>query len=255
MNDFERQSKILEILEKEKSVSVNKLVQLLFVSPATVRRDLTEMAKKGLIKRTHGGAILHASANDETSILIREEMNKKEKRMIASEAAKYITNNQSMFLDSSSTVGAIVPFLNDFHYLTIITNGLNTALKISQTTKFKVYIPDGFINSNSNSIIGDFTGNAISHLNCDLVILSTAGFDIETGFTEATIEASKIKRTMIKRSTKRILLIDSSKFGKKYLSNTCGIQDIDILITDKKPEQKYLDYLSQFDLEVVICEK
>lgn len=255
MNDFARESKILEILEKEKSVSVNKLVSLLFVSPATVRRDLQEMSKKGLIKRTHGGAILHASTHEETSILVREETNKKEKRIIAEAATKYLNNNQSMFLDSSSTAGAIIPFLNDFRYLTIITNGLNSALKISQTTKFKVYIPDGFINSNSNSIIGDYTSNSISNLHCDVFLFSAAGFDIESGFTEATIEQSKIKQIMMRNSKKKIMLLDSTKFGKSYLCKTCDPVDIDVLIIDKKPDQKYLDYLAQFDMEVIICEK
>ncbi|MCQ3035901.1 MAG: DeoR family transcriptional regulator, partial [Bacilli bacterium] len=79
MLENERQIKIIEILEKEKKVTVNDLVKTLFVSPATIRRDLSEMASRGLLKRIHGGAILYASSSQESSILIRENSNKDEK--------------------------------------------------------------------------------------------------------------------------------------------------------------------------------
>lgn len=252
MSDFERQKKILEILNQEKRVSANKLVKMLYVSPATIRRELESMSKRGLLKRVHGGAILVSSGSEESALEIREETNKKEKKNICEKCIEFIKNNQSMFLDSSSTVSTIVSYLNEFQNLTIITNGMSAALQIAQKTNFKVYVPDGFIKSQSNSILGDCTNKTLSNLYCDLFISPCAGFEIGRGITEATIETAEIKKIMLKNSTKRILLIDSSKFGHTYLAKTCDVSDIDIIITEKAPDQKYIDYIDQMGAKLII---
>lgn len=251
MNDFTRQAQIMEILKNEKSVSVNKLVKTLFVSQATIRRDLETMAKQGLLKRTHGGAILFASSSEESSILIREETMKKEKREIAELCIPYLKNNISLFFDSSSTVSNLIPFLNNFQYLTIITNGLSTSLMITQKTNFKVFVPSGFVQSQSNSILGETSTKTISDLFCDIFIFSCAGLSLENGVTEASLEQADMKKLMLKNSRKKILLIDSSKFGQTYLAKSTDIADIDIIITDKKPEQKFVDYILQLGIELV----
>lgn len=254
MSDFERQKKILEILEDKKRVSTNKLVKMLYVSPATIRRELESMSKRGLLKRIHGGAILVSSGSEESALEIREETNKKEKKTICEKCIEFIKSNQSLFLDSSSTVSTISQYLNDFQNLTIITNGVSAALQIAQKTNFKVFVPGGFIRSQSNSILGDCTNRSLSNIYCDVFISSCAGFEIGKGITEATIENAETKKIMIKNSQMRILLIDSSKFGKTYLAKTCDISDIDIIITEKKPDQKYIDFISQFDTKLIVCE-
>lgn len=252
MSDFDREKKILEILKEKKRVSANSLVKLLYVSPATVRRELDSMSKRGLLKRVHGGAILVSSGSEESALEIREETNKKEKRYICEKCVELIKNNQSMFLDSSSTVATIIQYLNEFQNLTIITNGVSAALKVAQKTNLKVYVPDGFVKSQSNSILGDCTNKTLSNLYCDLFIFSCAGFEIGSGITEATIETAQIKKIMFKNSKKRILLIDSSKFGKTYLAKTFDPCEVDVIITEKEPGQKYVDYIKQLGIQLII---
>lgn len=251
MSDLSREEQILEILKNEKSVSVNKLVKTLYVSPATVRRDLESMAKKGLLKRTHGGAIPFASSSAEASLFIREETMKKEKREIALKCIDFLKNNESIFLDSSSTAGNLVPFLNQFQYLTIITNGLSTALLIGQKTNFRVFLPSGFVQNQSNSILGDTSSKTLANLYCDLFIFSCAGFSLDYGLTEASVEQAEIKNLMMRNSKKRILLIDSSKFDKHYLAKSMDITDVDIVISDKKPPQHVVDYLESLNIKLV----
>ena len=94
MSDITRQNQIMEILNEEKSVSVSKLIKRLYVSPATIRRDLEDMAKKGLLKRVHGGAILFASKNEESSIITRSKTMVQEKRAIAASTINFLKNNQ-----------------------------------------------------------------------------------------------------------------------------------------------------------------
>ena len=135
----ERQDEILQLIKERKSVSVNEISEELFVSCATVRRDLNAMEKAGLIRRTHGGAVLAGSTSDESGILIREQEHVIEKKSIAAIAVKLIKNGNSLYLDSSSTVGKIVPLLSRFSFISIVTNGLKNALLLSETSNARVY--------------------------------------------------------------------------------------------------------------------
>lgn len=254
MKEQERQQQILELLKIKENVSVIKLINALEVSPATIRRDLTKMEAKGLIKRVHGGAILFVSNNAETSLILREEENKKEKKELCERAVDFIQNNQSVFLDSSSTVAHIVPFLNNFQYLVLVTNGLNIALQIGSQTKFMAFVPSGFVKTQSNSITGETVISSLSKIKCDVIIFSCAGISNEFDICEPSIEVSEIKNLMMKNA-KRILLVDSTKFNKNYFSKTCQLKDVDVLITEKMPEEKYIQYLKENNVQLVVTRK
>lgn len=255
MFENERHQKIMEILEKDKKVSVNKLVKTLYVSPATVRRDLCEMSKKGLLKRTYGGAILYASSSQESSIILRESVNKSQKVAICAKCLDFIKNNQSIFLDSSSTVTNLVDFLNERKFLTIITAGLTCASLMTQKTKFTTYIPGGFIQSHSNSIQGEMVTQSINKIHTDLFIFSCSGLSIDGGITESNIEQAEIKKVMAKNSQMRILLVDSSKIGKIYLAESVKLDDVDVIITDKKIDSNLRSYLLDRNIKIVECER
>ncbi len=240
MYAIERQDEIFQILKERKSVSVNELSKELFVSPATVRRDLSVMEKSGLIRRSHGGAILTGSSSDESSIIMREQENVVEKKEIAAVAVRLVKNNISLFLDSSSTVGKIVPLLARFNFISIVTNGLKNALLLSETTKARIYVACGMIQSQSNSILGADTVEYCSKLHTDIAFMSCNGIDIDNGMTEASIEQAKVKQTMLKNSSLKILLADKSKFGKTFMARSGGFGDIDYLITDVMPSPEYV---------------
>ena len=131
MLSLERQEEILEILNKNNSATVEELAQELFVSGATIRRDLRSMEKQGLIKRSHGGAMPFKSSAEESAFAIREQENTVAKKTIANLAVKLINKGDSVFLDSSSTTGLIIPMLNNFKYLSVTTTGLRNALLLS----------------------------------------------------------------------------------------------------------------------------
>jgi len=124
MLSIERHEQILQILMEKKSVTVGELSKTMFVSDATIRRDLSQMEKEGLIKRSHGGAVLFESTNDETSILMREQENIKQKKVIAEIALKFIKNHDTLLVDSSSTAGMVIPLLKNFKFISVITNGI-----------------------------------------------------------------------------------------------------------------------------------
>lgn len=251
MYNIEREDSILEILRKSKSISVEKLADILYVSSATVRRDLSAMARKGLIKRTFGGAVIADSPNEELSIAVREQSMTKSKRRIATKAVELIKDNQSVFFDSSSTVCYMVDELSRFHSLAVATNGLNIAMLLSQKTDFKVLLTSGVVQSRSNSALGVFVDEAISRLFCDIFFFSCGGIDLSHGITESNFDQSGVKRAMMAHSSLKVLLVDSSKFGKFFFSRTCDVLEVDVIVTDAQPSPEYVNYFSNHGIKLI----
>jgi DeoR family fructose operon transcriptional repressor len=251
MLSLERQDEILQILNKNKSATVEELANELFVSGATIRRDLRAMEKQGLIKRSHGGAMPFKSSAEESAFAIREQENTSAKRSIANLAVKLIKNGDSVFLDSSSTVGLLIPMLNNFNYLSVTTTGLRNAMLLSQTSNVKIYIAGGQIQNHSNSIIGTDTMDYISRIHADITLISCSGLDLTNGFTDASIEQAKLKQQMKRNSKKIAMLCDSTKFGKTFLCTDFHFDDIDYLITEKLPPQEYIDKISQTKCKIL----
>ncbi|MBQ3219194.1 MAG: DeoR/GlpR transcriptional regulator [Clostridia bacterium] len=254
MLTLERQEEILEILNKNKSATVEELASELFVSGATIRRDLRAMEKQGLIKRSHGGAMPFKSSAEESAFAIREQENTVAKRSIAMLAAKLIHNGDSVFLDSSTTTGLMIPLLNNFNYLSVTTTGLRNALLLSQTNTVKIYIAGGQILNHSNSIIGSDTMDYISRIHADIAFISCSGVDLKNGFTDASIEQAKLKQQMKKNSKKIVMLCDSTKFNKTFLCTDFYFNDIDYLITEKLPPQQYVDRINATNCKLITPE-
>lgn len=248
----ERHNQIFNILRIKKSISVNELSKTLFVSSTTIRRDLSEMEKTGLIKRSHGGAVLFESLNDESSSSVRELEHIKEKKQIAELALSFIKSNSIIFMDPSSSAGMIIPFLSQYKYLTVITNGLKNSLQLSEKTDAKVHLPGGVVSPRSNSVVGSDTIEYISRVNAEISIISCGGININNGVTDASFEQSSVKRAMIKNSKIRLLLCDSSKFNMTFMCRTCGFEDIDYILTDKMPSEEYIEKISSYNCEVLV---
>lgn len=252
MLTLERQEEILEILNKNKSATVEELASELFVSGATIRRDLRSMEKQGLIKRSHGGAMPFKSSAEESAFAIREQENTSAKKTIANLAVKLINNGDSVFLDSSTTTGMLIPMFNNFKYLTVTTTGLRNALLLSQTDNVKIYIAGGQIQNHSNSIIGSDTMDYISRMHADISLISCSGITPENGFTDSSTEQARLKQRMRKNSKIVAMLCDSTKFGKTFLCTDFKFDDVDYLITDKTPPQEYLDKLASSKCKLII---
>ena len=254
MLTLERQEEILDILNKNKSATVDELASELFVSGATIRRDLRAMEKQGLIIRSHGGAMPFKSSAEESAFAIREQENTNAKRTIANLAVRLIKNGDSVFLDSSSTVGLIIPLFNNFNYLSVITTGLRNALLLSQTNNVKIYITGGQIQNHSNSIIGTDTMDYISRIHANITIISCTGIDLENGVTDSSIEQAKLKQQMRKNSEKVAVLCDSTKFGKTFLCKDFDFNEIDYLITEKLPPAEYLEKIASTKCKLITPE-
>ena len=251
MLSLERQEEILEILNKNKSATVDFLANSLYVSGATIRRDLKQMEQKGMIIRSHGGAMPFKSSSTETSFVVREQKDAQAKRKIASLAVRLIKNGDSIFVDSSSSTSYVMELLQDFTNITVTTTGIRNATILSSTDKVKVYIAGGLVSNHSNSITGTDTMDYISQIHADIAILSCTGISLQTGINDASIEQAKLKQRMRKNSNKVAILADSTKFGKTFMCHDFWFDEIDYLITEKMPPQEFLEALSKTKCKLI----
>lgn len=238
MLEMERLEYILGYLRENQTATVNNLSRRLFVSEATVRRDLTELERRGLVKRIHGGAALLDSTTGELPLYVRQQQNGNAKQYIAAQALRHIQNGQVIFLDASSTVMYLIPYFENFENLTIITNGVKTAQEL-QRLHHKTYCTGGLMLHHSAAYVGDFTMDFIRQFNADVVFFSSRGLSDSGMITDASQEETAVRKVMLGQSRKRLFLCDSSKFGKSYCYNLCPVSQIEVFISDKPfPEEK-----------------
>ena len=254
MLNIERHNIIMEILEKKKNATVEYLSSILYTSCATVRRDLTFLEKSGLVKRTHGGVILIDNTSNELPHIIRENTNKRKKVLLCNAALNFITNSYSLFLDSSSTVLNLVPFLNKFENLTVITNGVRTALDLIRTTTANVYISGGHIKQGSTSVVGTYANCFIKEFSPDIAIISCHALN-RGGVYEADEQQTHVKRQMLQNVKKTILLCDDSKFGVSCLFRLCGFESITAVITNAPPPPEISSVIENSGCELIVCSK
>lgn len=229
MAHTERSLQIIEYLKKSKTATVEELASSLYVSGATIRRDLTEMQKLGQIERSHGGAILVENA-DEISIFVRQVKNAGEKERAASIALKRLPEFSTVFIDNSSTCLAVAERMN-FSHKTVVTNGLQVAMCVARNDGVTLIMPGGEIKYNTTAALGAATIEALNNCRFDLALTSCTALDAG-GCYESSIESMHVKRTAIMNSKKRILIFDRTKINTTAPFRTAGLNRFGMLITD-----------------------
>ena len=228
----ERQNDILRKLKENKTASVSELAKELYVSEATIRRDLAEMKSMGLIERSHGGALLPENA-EEISIFFRMEKNASEKERAATKALPYIPPFKSVFIDSSSTALALAERI-DLNFKTVVTNNLQTAIQLSKKPNINLILLGGSVHFNTNSATGSWTARQLADFSFDLMISSCAAI-IGNEVFERSLEQKEIKRVAFERCKKRILLIDHSKFEAHGTYRLSDLKEYDLIAVDCAP--------------------
>ena len=252
MYDIEREKKILEILEQRGTVGVNRLAEIVFCSGSTIRRDLSRLEKKGLIKRTFGAVSLaNTVATDETAFSVRESENITVKKHLSKAAAEQLKSNQTIFIDSSTTLINIVPYLNSFKNLLIVTNGVRIASEISYRTNHKLIMIGGSIDSHTNSTIGSAALSQLNGLHFDVAIMSCAGVTMDFGFSEASFEMAELKKAALNNATTKIMVFDETKFGKNKAFQSAHINNLNLIITTPELSQTIVEDIKKLGVNVI----
>lgn len=228
-----RHNQLLELLKKKKFVTVAGLSALLYASEATIRRDLIKLQDDGLIQRTRGGAVYVEAAHLEWPLLFKNQVNSEKKQIIAGLAADFIKDQQTAFIDSSSTCMALAKRFSEKKGLTILTNGVMTSSILSETTDAEVYCACGKIYSKRSSIHGADTCEYVSRFRADIAFVSCRGIAADVGIMDFSNGDSMVKRAFRKHAKKLVLLADSTKHGQSFFHKTFDFSDVDIVVTDR----------------------
>lgn len=251
MLNIERLNYILKELQERKSVYVNELSEKYYVSPSTIRRDLDQLEKEGLIRRTYGGCVLIERQNAEIPLQLRNNEQSTEKDMIASLAAKLIQDGMFIFLDSTSTSAHLVKFLANHRDLKILTTSAQTALNCLDHVPAQIYCTGGWMSTYSRGFCGESARSRIEEFYTDISFFSVRGITFERGIADVNEDDVFLKQTILKNCRKSVLLCDSKKFGIISYRTVCDFSKIDYLITDKQPDNDWMEVLEKSNVKVI----
>lgn len=251
----ERRDRIIDLLQERKRITVKELSSEMGVSEATLRADLNKMELDGLLTRTHGGAVLNDEKENETSFNVRQKKNKVEKAKIASKAFQHIEEKQCILLDASSTALELAQLIKDTPIrLTIVTTGLQTALELKENPDITVILVGGVVTNKSTSIEGTLGLDILDSVNIDIMFTSANGFTVENGLEDFNLYEVQLKREIVKRASKVVALIDSSKIGKSSSAVFAKVEQVDKLITDEPINDDIRNQLLVKNVEIIIAD-
>lgn len=250
----ERRNLILEMLKRNERVDVLELCEKFDVTGATIRTDLKELEKKGLLKRTHGGAIrLEYDRTLEDTPLEREIT--EEKRKIARKAIELIEDNDVIGIDTGTTCTTFAEELiqSNKKNLSILTYDLRIALVVSENTSYNVQVLGGLLRNKYPYAFGGSVLSEISKFSIDKAFIATNAFDIEFGFSTPNYETAEIKKSLIDIAKKKIFLCDSPKINKRCFCSFANLENCDCLVVDDGIEQREIDSLSKKKVNIKIA--
>jgi DeoR/GlpR family transcriptional regulator of sugar metabolism len=249
---IERRNAILAKLNVEGKVIVADLSREFDVTEETIRRDLEKLDNEGLAKKTYGGAVLSQSLHTDLPFNVRKRSNIELKQKIAERIADLIQDGDYIMLDASSTAIYVVQYLkNKKSNITLITNSVEIMLELADKDDWNVLSTGGALKKGALSLVGTSAERMIRGFHVDLAVCSCKGIDLNMGITDSNEKDSVIKQAIFSAAEKKILAVDSSKFDKISFVRVCDISDVDTVVTDARPAERWVDTLKEKNIELI----
>ena len=229
---------ILQELLRAEKVSVVSLAKRLKVSEATIRRDLSELERRGVLLRSHGGAVtiqplLYEPFRHTSSYHEQDRKHAAEKRRIGLEAAKLVSSGETLAIGAGTTATQVARSVCLHKGITILTNAINVAMELSHRDDLKVFVTGGTLSGDWFALIGPTAIQSASEMFVDKVFIGVDGIHVEHGLTTNYPEQAAIHRAMMRQARQRIIVADHRKIGEIGTALIWPMEEIDIFITDK----------------------
>lgn len=254
MLPLERRQNIVEQISANRSVRVIELSEKFNVTEETIRRDLEKLEQKGILKRTYGGAVLTQCGDEERSFTGRSKENVDSKISMGQMASEIVQDGDVVMMDSSTTSLEVAKKLSDHQDLTIVTNSMIILTEMVQYNKINTVCIGGSLVRRALAFNGPIATKNINNYYADKVILSCKSIDMEKGIMETNDLEADVKRAMVATAKTVILVVDHTKFNRFSVSRLYDFSDIDIVITDIKPCEKWLAFFEKNGVECVFEE-
>ena len=248
----QRREKIQDYLAGHQIVRTADLMDLLEISEATVRRDLEWLEQKGILERTHGGAILSQRMIFEQEYQLRAQHHPEEKKRIGELAASLIEDGEIIFINSGTTATQVLQHIRRDARITVFTNNVSALADIGDPG-FHYYLTGGQYQSRSNSLAGRFALDNLGLVYANKVILGVDGVSLKHGCTVPTDPEAEVVRRMIERTKGQIIIVaDHSKWGVVSNFQIANINEIDKLVSDEGFSKSAIQDLAEHSIEVLI---
>lgn len=250
MNSKERRKEIIEILNGLGDLNINFLKNKFNVSEMTIYRDIQLLEEKGLLKKITSWSLGEDIFVHQVSPFFqRVKININAKKAIAKKALEFINDDNSLFIDGGSTNFLLVKEINNskLKKITVITNNIISQLELSKNQNIEVIATGGNI-IEEYSCVGIVTEKILDVFNADIAFITSKGISEDGKLFTPNINEGKVKELFIKRAIKKILIVDSTKFGIMGLYNFADINDFDMVITDRNIPSEFLKMLNGADL-------
>ncbi|WP_405851239.1 DeoR/GlpR family DNA-binding transcription regulator [Streptomyces sp. NBC_00090] len=263
MSKQERWSKLLELLAVDGRLEVEGAAATMAVSPATIRRDLDELADQQLLVRTRGGAIAHG-VSYELPLRYKSSRQVSEKQRIASAVADLLTPGDVVGLNGGTTTTEVARALtlrsgglaergenSAGPMFTVVTNALNIASELAVRPQFKIVVTGGVARPQTYELVGPLTQGVLNQVVLDVAVLGVDGVDPRLGVMTHHEDEAGISRLLTERARQVIIATDSSKMGKRAFARICGLDRIDVLVTDSGLAPDMAARLTEAGIEVI----
>ncbi len=229
-----RQRRIIEVVGLRGFASVEELAACLDVTTQTIRRDLTELASGGLLRRYHGGAGLSGEV-DQANYRRRKEEQAEAKRRMGRCVAGMISDGATVFLDTGTTLEAVAEALTARRALKVVTYSLRVANYLSERTDFSLSMPGGHVRNADGAMFGDGAAAFLRRFHLDVAVIGASGIDDQGMMTDDDFEEVALVRAAVAQARTVILAADATKFGRSAAVNLGPVADVAALVTDAEP--------------------
>jgi DeoR/GlpR family transcriptional regulator of sugar metabolism len=254
----ERLKWITHRLKISKSVQVNELAMEFGISPSMIRLDLKELEERGLLQRTHGGAILPEGLSGRITtgkppFDTRQSTLQAEKEVIGSATANLINDGDSLMIDSGSTTVHVVRALQSKHNLTIVTNAIDLLPDLLAIPDAQVYLSGGLVNRDYVTLLGEIANEVLGRFRTTKAILGIDGISLEHGLSATDPAIAAAKRQMIAACGRLIIVADHTKFDQVSLYTLAPLEAAHTIVTDVGTPYKTVEAIRERGVEVVIA--
>lgn len=233
----ERRQLIVQTVRGQGRVDAAAMAEQLQVSTETIRKDLLQLERSGLLRRVHGGAVAIEDLFFEPAVSARRS-NEEEKRRIARTALAELPREGAVFLDAGSTTTILAEMFPADRDLTVFTNTLTIALALVNRPRLSVHTLGGRVRARTFAEVDNWAIRALSEIRVDVAFLGTNSISSERGLSTPDESEAIIKRLILSAARCRILLADHTKYNRTSLFKYGNLSDIDVLVTgDELPER------------------
>jgi DeoR/GlpR family transcriptional regulator of sugar metabolism len=251
----QRRAELLKVAKERGAITVTESASQFAVSADTIRRDLDYLADRGLLKRTHGGAVpIDDVIVPDLPVTQRLISRAAEKGRIARQAAALIADGETLLIYGGSTTRAFVAELGSRRSLTIVTNDLGIPAALTPEIVRAVYVLGGQVLVQSQITIGAVGFPQAGPISADTAVLGVGGIS-ERGLSTSVFEEAAMMAAMATAARRVIVLADATKLGRSVFAQVVPLHEVDVLVTDADPPPQLVGDLRVAGIQIIVADQ